>query len=250
MSVWLNFTLIIRLSSPRRVSVQDQLITCPQCVPQCVSSVFPVCSWVLRAAGLCGFTTTASFYLTLTWFYCSFQSLLGAETSTTSAKKLRAASCGLQRLSGTPSEHEDGRWVFVVCSDSCFLLLGGLWSENLLRRLSLCSAGSSSVSAAGKQLLSGHKDSQRHSELPSKPSGPSSLLMWTERYQIYWRGHVSPSGRLWPHRRGQVIRCVSYLDCQRTKTVQEFVGRPGNVSDGLGVGPHVTLRDAKRQNQF
>lgn len=81
------------------------------------------------------------------------------------------AACSHLRSSASQQD-VDGRWVFAVCSDSCFLLLRRLWSKNPLRHLSLCSAGNSSVSAAGKLLLSGHKDSQRHSELPSKPSGP------------------------------------------------------------------------------
>ena len=103
-----------------------------------------------------------------------------------------AATCSVQCV-GRTLTNTDGRWVFVVCSDSSFV-----WGESLLRHLNLCSAGCSSVSAAFIWT-------QRPTEtLPSKPSGLRLLLLedwgqstaglevWTGWHQV-WPGVILTS---------------------------------------------------------
>ncbi len=98
-----------------------------------------------------------------------------------------AARCSLLRSEASQRDTEQDAeecWLFVVCSG---------WSENLLRRPSLCSAESSSVSAAGKHT-------ERHSELPSKPSGLRLPLVWAGG------GNVSPPEDTSVHRRTRLIQ--------------------------------------------
>lgn len=136
-------------------------------------------------------------------------------------------------MSGTASETASrGRRAGQRAGDAECLLFVGTVKWNPAE--SLCSA------ADHWSLLSGHKDSRRHRDLPSEPSKPSLLL--GRAGGLYWRTRCP--------QRGQVTRCDSYLHCQWTQTVQEVVGRPGNQFDSLGVGRHVHLRDTKRHLQF